>query len=504
MQGQHLRWSYLSTVITAGLQLLSAVTLTRYLRPKDYGLAALALVSTNMMGYFTQLGVGRAIVQMRSVTEANIRAAFTLSMLTGLLGLSVLCVLAPLIAGWMHDTSLGFIIRIFAFNLLFQAAALVSGGLLRRALRMRALALCDTIAYAVSTFGICLPMAIHGYAVWALVASTVSQSIMQCICYFVARPHSVRPVFTTSAYIGVAAFSGKSTLTTAIEASGSSIDTALIGRLLGASAVGVYGRSLTLSTQPCYQFSMGLTRVFAPALAETMRASDRAAIVTAVLHAERQLMSVIFPLCVSAAICAPSVVPLILGRQWLPAVPIYQALCVVAAFDSSFDIPALQMEIANQFKAKVWLQSAFVLVFSAAILLAAPREGLAGVAVVYAALQAVRSIIFHLISARSLDVAPELLLASWCPGLLCSAAVATAMAAVQHIIPGLTPSEQAGKALALACTAFLVACAFYAVAARETVFQGWAEVLLGSARSPTHIILPARVDQEQQGSTCAL
>ncbi len=479
MRARHLRWSYLSTAVTAALQLVSAITLTRFLQPRDYGLAALALLFANLTAYFTQLGVGRALVQRAVITDGNIRAAFTLAVLTGLAGTLVLYLVAPGIAQVLLDGRLTLVIRVLSVNLLFQALALVAGGLLRRELRMRALALCDAAAYVTSTFCIGLPLAVYGYGVWALVASTVSQSLIQSVCYFAVRPHATGLTFDRSAYRGIAAFSGKASLVTAIEGAGSSLDLALIGRLFGAASTGLYGRSLTLSTQPCYQVSMGLTRVFAPTLAQTMRSRDRAAAVASVVHAERQLMSVIFPVCVSAALCAPSLVPLIFGPQWMTAVPIYRVLCIVAAFDSSFDIPALQLEIANDFKAKLLIQTTSLIVLSAAIILIAPVKGLLGVTIVYACLQVVRSLCFHWISSQSLGVHAGVLLASWIPGIVCSAAIAITLNGVQRLLPAANTQGTIPGVFGLVCCTMLTGLSVYYFGFNKTVFQRWTDVVCG-------------------------
>ncbi len=503
MQGQHLRWSYLSTIMTVALQLLAATTITRFLQPRDYGLAALALLCTNLAAYFTQLGVGRALVQKASVTHANIQAAYTLALATGFAGTILLFVMAPLIGEVLHDLRLTPVIKILAFNLLFQSAALVTGGLLRRTLRMRTLAVCDASAYALSTFCVGLPLAITKFGVWALVASTVSQSLFQGIFYFIARPHPLSPMFSRSAYRGVAAFSGKTFVTTAIEASGCSLDVAVIGRLLGAASVGLYGRSLTLSTQPCFQFSMGLTRVFAPSLAKTMHTSDRANAVGAVLHAEQQLMSVIIPLCVSAAVCAPTLVPLIFGAQWRSAIPIYRALCIVAAFDSSFDIPALYLEIANRFRSKLVLQTSFFALLLIATLLVAPAKGLLGVALVFAVAQAARSYCFHCISAHSLGVRPSLLLGSWYPGIICSAATATVLFTVQHLLSAGTIGQAIARACCLALCAALTSGVVYYFLFHDTIYQTWREVFCHGTATLSSLRQTSATNLTEDFSTCA-
>ena len=471
-ESRHLRWSYLSTLTTAVMQLLAAATITRFLQPADYGLAALAVLCASLAGYFTQLGVGRALIQKEEVTLGNIRAAFTLAMATGTGGCLLLAALSPILSRYFRQPRLTPVIVAFGLNLVFQSAGLVSGGLLRREFRIRDLAICDFMAYLLSTFCIGLPMAMHGFGVWALVGSNVSQQLIAAIAYFVARPHPFLPTFDRENYEQIASFSGKATITSAIEAFGGTLDLSIMGRLVGAAPIGLYGRSLTLSTQPCYQASMGLTRVFTPSLA---RAAERSVHegTEMLITSERQLMSLVFPMCAAAAVAAPTIIPVVFGRQWIAAIPVYRVLCLVAALDSSFDLPATQLEIANQFGHKMLLQSAFAVLFAVCILLLAPRFGVFAVACAYAVLQLARSLIFHYLSAKSLHVTLWTLLSSWTPGLVCAGLVATAVGVLQRYGSMATPFHSGVKLTAIMVVSLITIVAVYRGIYRSAVFDPW-------------------------------
>jgi O-antigen/teichoic acid export membrane protein len=315
-------------------------------------------------------------------------------------------------------------------------------------------------------------MAMHGYGVWALVGSNVSQPLISTIAYFIARPHSIVPTWNRQDYEHVTGFSVKATLTTTVEAVGGSLDMIVMGRILSPAAIGLYNRSLTLSTQPGYNISMGLTRVFHPTIA---RAAERGReeCCRCLISTERQLMSLVFPFCAGAAVAAPVIIPVVFGRQWTSAVPVYQVLCLVAALDASFHLPAIQLEILSLFRHKLVLQACFGLCFGLGILFLAPRGGLLAVAWYYAFLQAVRTLGLHTLSARSLGVSMVSLLRSWTPGLVCAAAVAAILTLARrpelHFAPTL-PALNLGILVALSvATVALVYRLFF----RSTVYTQW-------------------------------
>jgi O-antigen/teichoic acid export membrane protein len=407
-----LRWSYFSTFSTAGLQLAAAVLITRFLQPKDYGLAAMAMLCSGLTAYFTQLGMDRAIIQKPEITTGNIRAAFTLSVATGIAGFMVLAALSPLLAIYFKEPRLPGVIIAFALNLVFQSISMVAGGLLRREFRIRRQAICDVSAYLLSTFGLGLPMAIKGYGVWALVASNVSQPLIVAITYFIARPHPILPTFKREDYRHITGFGGKVSLTTLVEALSGSLDTLILGRMVSVGALGLYNRSITLSQQPIYALSAGLSRVFHPSIA---RAADRGLENCKLLlqNSQRQLMAIILPTCIGAAVAAPTIIPIVLGRQWAGAVPVYQALCIDAALDATFHLPTIQLEVLSRFKNKLIVQLLYGVTLGISVFIAA-HFGIVAVACVHPVLQLIRTLCLHALSARSLNTSLSSLHSSSC------------------------------------------------------------------------------------------
>jgi len=453
------------------MQLLASATITRFLQPSDYGLAAMAMLCYSLAGYFTQLGMGRAVVQKPNLTDGNIRASFSLSLAAGLGGFAILSALTPFLAIYFREPRLPPVVIAFALNLIFQSISAVAGGLLRREFRMRALFICDSLGYLLSTFGLGLPLAIKGYGVWAIVASNVSQPLIVAIGYWIARPHSVVPTFQREDYAHITSFSGKASATTAVEALGGSLDVLIMGRLVSPASLGIYNRSLTLSTQPGYNLSTGLTRVFHPTIA---RAAERslAECHTILLNSERQLMALIIPFCAGAAIAAPTIIPVIFGKQWATAVPVYQMLCLVAVLDASFHLPAIQLEVLSLFRHKFLMQVAFGVAFGAGIMFSAPR-GIVAIATAYACLQMIRTICLHWLSARSLRRSIWSLLEAWIPGLICSAVVGAVLSLGQS---GLIRSPQISPAFRLVTLILLAgatAISVYRLFFRESIYEPW-------------------------------
>jgi O-antigen/teichoic acid export membrane protein len=482
-----LRWSYFCTFATAGMQLLAAILITRFLQPKDYGLAAMAMLCSGLTSYFTQLGMDRAIIQKTEITTGNIRAAFTLSVATGFSGFIVLAALSPLLAIYFKEPRLPGVVIAFALNLVFQSISMVAGGLLRREFRIRRLAICDVSAYLLSTFGLGLPMAIKGYGVWALVASNVSQPLIVAIAYFIARPHPILPTLRRDDYRHITGFGGKVSLTTLVEALSGSLDTLILGRLVTVGSLGLYNRSITLSQQPIYALSSGLSRVFHPSIA---RAADRTLEDCKLLleNSQRQLMAIIIPTCIGAAVAAPTIIPVVLGRQWAGAIPVYQALCIDAALDATFHLPSIQLEVLGRFRNKLIVQLLYGLTLGISVAIAA-RFGIVAVAWVHPILQFVRTICLHALSARSLRTTLNSLIAAWRPGMICGVVVGILIYFTQSLLSHTGASTHALQLLLMVALSTVASVAVYRIFYRGSVYGPWVSVFrLKSAPAPADLL----------------
>jgi O-antigen/teichoic acid export membrane protein len=449
--------------------MVAAVTITRFVAPAEYGLVALAMLCCRFPNYLSQLGISRAVVQKPNLTIGNVRAAFTMSMGLGLAGCAVVAAISPLLAAFFHEPRLMRVLIVLSLNFIFQGAILVSGGLLRRALKMRELAIADTLSYLVSTFAIGLPIAIKGYGVWAIVTSTVTQTMITALLYFVWSPHSLLPTFDRENYEHIVSFGSKATGSSIIEGLGGSVDTFLLGRFSSASYVGLYNRSGLLIQLPTLNISNGLTRVLFTRLS---RAAGRepADALKLFVRSQRMFLAIIFPLCAGAAAAASCIVLTLYGSKWSAAIPVFAILCAATAADSTHHLPGIQMEALGRFRHKVIVQVLYMVCIAVGILLSIPR-GLVMVGVTLTGLQSIRSVGLHYYTARYLNGSFREIIASWIPGLIAAVPVG---ASISFLVGILNMHPWIGipvQLIVCILTGFVVSAIVYAALYRKSIFN---------------------------------
>src|SRR6266850_1347356 len=91
-----LKWSYAGTIANVVLQIGVTATMSRLLPPAAFGVAAMGSAFLQFITYFSQMGIGQALIQKKDLTDTDVRCAFTLTASIGVLCTGIAWLIAPL------------------------------------------------------------------------------------------------------------------------------------------------------------------------------------------------------------------------------------------------------------------------------------------------------------------------------------------------------------------------------------------------------------------------
>ncbi len=160
------------------------VLVARLLQPVDVGLFAASMTVLAIIEVFVDSGLGRAIVQRRELTPAQINLAFWVNAASAVVLSVLLWFAAPLAAQWLNLPALTGVLRTGTLWLIFSALGLAQLALYERRLDYRGLAVRTLTATAVSgVTGVSL--AALGYGAWSLVVqSLVMTGLMAAMLWY--------------------------------------------------------------------------------------------------------------------------------------------------------------------------------------------------------------------------------------------------------------------------------------------------------------------------------
>jgi len=324
-------WQSCSKVGAQGLQAVTRVILARLLGPREFGLVGMATVVTGVVGLFRELGLASAIVQRKDLAERHRSSGFWLNIATGVVLCALGLAVAPLGARIFHEPRVGGIAQVLSVTFIISSAAIVQEALLRRSLRFRDLAVRDLVGIAAGgVTGITL--ALLGFGVWALVWGSVASATVSTIVLWLLGDWRPRLCFDRASAGELFGFGSKILGTGLINYAIRNIDYLVVGRILGAAALGLYALAYRMLLLPLEQVTRVVCAVLFPALSHLQR--DDEMVRKGHLKAVTYVAAVALPLEAGIFTIAPEAIPTLLGPQWTDAILPARILCLVAALES--------------------------------------------------------------------------------------------------------------------------------------------------------------------------
>ncbi|HEX2092210.1 MAG TPA: lipopolysaccharide biosynthesis protein, partial [Longimicrobiaceae bacterium] len=330
------QWRLVSSVVQGGLQFAVGVFLARLLPPADFGMVALAMVVIGFAGSISDFGLEAAVIQRHDLTGRHLRVAFTATTLLGLALTGVLAATSPFSAPLLRSPLLPDVLQ--ALSVLFVVGALggTARSLLRRQLRFRTLFWVGSCSYLVGYAGVVTVLALLGFGVWSLVWGSLTQAVLDTFLVLAVVRPPVRPLLARKELRELLGFGAGVSLNTVVNYLARNGDNLVVGRWLGAAALGLYGRAYNLMTLPLNYLGVATHQVLFPAMSQIQ--GDRERLGRAYLISVQTAALLAAPIMAGMAVAAPHMVAVLYGDAWLGMTLPLQVLCVAGLFRAVYHL----------------------------------------------------------------------------------------------------------------------------------------------------------------------
>ncbi len=358
-------WTGGAMVVGLGVQLAYTATMARLVRPAAFGLIAAAGVLISILGLVSEFGLKSAVMQRQDVDAADVRCAFTYSVLFGLTTTIAAFLLSSLAAKVMGISALGPLVRVLSLSLLITSLGVVAEATLRRDLRYRTVALVDVAAMACGFLLVGVPLAIAGANEWSLIFAQLSYTSLDALALMLIARHSLVPIFSWDRARRFVLFGGGVSGLSLFEYAGSNLDTVGVSRYLGPTELGQYSRATLLFSLPAYKATIAVSSVLFPALARIQASPER--IRTTLQQALGGVTMLVVPAAIVAGVAAPGLVRMVLGPSWGPAAQVLPMLALASALALVTHVISVTFEAVGRLQEKFLIQVGRVSLFAAAL-----------------------------------------------------------------------------------------------------------------------------------------
>jgi O-antigen/teichoic acid export membrane protein len=362
------------------VQFVASLVLARLLLPSAYGLVAIVWTFTGFAFLFNDMGIGAALVQAKTIREADASTAFCINAGVGI-GLTLVMLVAseplsalmhqPRVAGLLALASVGFTL----------SNTMVPVALLERRMKFHVVAAID-LSTTVLGLAVSVSAAVLGMGAKSLVIGPLFAMASGTVISFLAAGWVPRAKPTRESAHKLFSFGKHVTGFNVVNYWARNADNLLIGRFVGARELGFYNRGYMLMLMPVSQVTGVLGRVLLPVFSAMQ--DDPARLRSAVLRVSRASGVLFFPLVLGLAGTAHNFVLVAFGPRWRGAIPLVAILAIAAAPQIVAAMSGLLTQAVGQTKLlSTWGNLSSVSVI-AAILIGLPW-GAEGVAIAYAA-----------------------------------------------------------------------------------------------------------------------
>jgi O-antigen/teichoic acid export membrane protein len=324
-------WTGAGQVARQLVQIGGLLVLSRLLGPGEFGLIGMAMFFIGLGQLFAEFGIGSAIVQARSPGRIELSSCFWLNLGIACALSLLLLVCSPLIGRFYGRSDLVGVTAALSFTLVLNSLQTVPGALLYRQMRFRALALALLAGSLCGTL-LAIALAAAGAGVWALVGQPLAGALVTLVAMTAARRWFPSFEFSWQRVAAMASFGAKLFVTQLLGYANRNADSVLIGRVLGAQALGVYAIAVQIMLYPLQHVSSVFVRVLFPVLVQLK--DDLPRLRSAYLRTVASIALITFPLMGGLFALAEDFVLVAFGASWIELVPVLKVLAWVGMMQS--------------------------------------------------------------------------------------------------------------------------------------------------------------------------
>jgi O-antigen/teichoic acid export membrane protein len=334
-------------VLTTGERYFSLVAnfitlsvVSRLLTPDEIGVSVLGAAIAGTAMAFREFATPTFIIQRINLSKGDVRTVATIQVVVSIATGALIFVMSAVLAEIYHDERLRPFLHLASLAIIVEGVGIMIAALFRRNMAFEKLAIVNIVSAAANTI-VTLLLVWLGFSymsfAWGWLAAAVMSSVLSLLIWrdvsiFKPSLQSLREVVEFCCING---------MSTTLSRLFDSVPYLALGRILTPESVALYNRSFTVCQLPDRVFFGGVASAVLPAF--SAHARDGGDLRTSYLRSVEFITAFQWPALVVVCVLADPIVRIILGSQWLDAVPIIRimALASLSNFSAQLTYPVL-------------------------------------------------------------------------------------------------------------------------------------------------------------------
>ncbi len=319
-------WSFIEKFsLTAG-QFIISILLARLLIPEDFGLIGMLSIFIALSQVFIDSGMGSGLIQKVNKTSEDFSTVFLFNLVISILAYIILYVGAPFIAAFYENPILTSLTRILSLNLIFGAIVIVQRTKLTIEMDFKTHAKINAVSLFIGG-SIGIVAAIYGFGVWSLVFKNLLIGFSQTVGYWMVGNWKFSIKFSKRSFRKLFGYGSNLLAVSLYGKLMSEIYNIIIGRVYTAGELGYYTQTKRVGDLSASTITSILQRVTFPLLSSLQKDKER--MLSIFKRVVKMTAFITLPSMTLLALLAEPTIGFLLGKKWLPVVPLLQWYCFV-------------------------------------------------------------------------------------------------------------------------------------------------------------------------------
>jgi len=317
-------WSFIDSISSQGITFLVGLVLARLLTPEDYSLLGIIVIFIAVFNCIVDSGFSNALIRKTDATDKDYNTVFVSNLVISVVLCAALYLSASAIAEFFNRPQLTDLLKVMSFIIIINAFAIIQRTILMKRIDFKTQTKVSIIS-SVSSGIVGIGMAITGFGVWSLVGQQISRQGLNTLFLWIYAKWYPKLQFSVESFKELFGFGWKLLVSSLIATIWNEIYKVVIGKCYAPATLGQYTRADQFASIFSSNMTTVVQRVSYPVLSTIQ--DDKVRLKSAYKRIIKVAMLPTFVLMLGMAGCAKSMIQVMVGDQWLPAVPFLQIVC---------------------------------------------------------------------------------------------------------------------------------------------------------------------------------
>ncbi len=375
--GRGLRWSFVASFATKVASFAMGLVLARLLVPADFGLYAIALAATAFVMHVNDVGLIAATVQWRGRLREVAPTASTLAAVFSAGVYGIFWFGAPAFAALAGNPDAAPVVRLLTMLILVDGLTAIRVAALQRRFQQNRLAIANMVGFAVQA-PVTVFLAVSGAGAYSFVGGQVVQSVVTGILVFIWAGVPVKVGLDRAVAARLLRYGVPLAVSLGVEALLMNADFVIVGRIMGATALGFYLLAFNVSS---WVTNMIGTAVRYVSVASFSRLSEKdGALSASMQRAIPLLLTGVLPMVALMGVLSAPLIAFLYGDRWAAAAPVLTFLMVLTVVRLLAGLALDALMGAGATRSAMWVNVGWASVLVPVLIVGTHLDGIRGAA----------------------------------------------------------------------------------------------------------------------------